>query len=85
MVFHHFITVILILFSIGYNFVPIGIMVMFVHDSSDAARAMGRVMSESKYSVSHLTLSKVVDFVYLGTWAYMRTIVLPFCLIVSMY
>ena len=51
LIFHHSVTIILILFSIGYNFVPIGIMMMFVHDSSDAVRAIGRVISESKYAI----------------------------------
>lgn len=60
-------------------------MVMFVHDSSDAVRAINRVLTDSKYSVEYLKVSKVMHYSYISIWAYMRVLVLPFCLIVSMY
>jgi len=83
--FHHFVATILILFSIGYNFVPIGTMVMFIHDSSDAFRALARVITESKYAIKRLALSKILDSIYFIVWGYMRILILPVCLIDSMY
>jgi ceramide synthetase len=85
LMFHHFIATILILFSTCYNFVPIGTMVMFIHDFSDAFRALARVISESRWAIERIPLGRAVDWVHLIIWSYMRIIVFPFCLIVSMY
>lgn len=85
LMFHHFVATILIIFSISYNLVPIGTMVMFVHDSSDAVRGLARVVSECKYAIEWMRLSKFLDTLYFVVWGYMRILVLPLCLINSMY
>lgn len=84
LLFHHIVTVILIIFSTFYNYLPTGILTMFVHDSSDAVRAIGVVLSDSKYAISHLEISKAVNLIYLVLWSYMRILVFPFCIIASM-
>jgi hypothetical protein len=57
---------------------------MFVHDSSDAVRAIGVVLSDSIYAISHLEIAKAVNLIYLVLWTYMRILVFPFCIITSM-
>jgi hypothetical protein len=83
--FHHFVTILLIAFSLSYNLVPIGIAVLFVHDSSDFLRGFSRTIGDSWACVLYPRLTDCVNYLYLARWVYARLLVLPFCLIESMY
>jgi hypothetical protein len=83
--YHHFVAILLIAFSLFYNFVPIGITVLFVHDSSDFIRGFSRTVGDSWASILYPRFALGVNITYLASFVYMRLAVLPFCLIESMH
>jgi hypothetical protein len=85
MLFHHINAFILIIFSLFYNFLPIGAMVFFVHDLSDSFRAFSRAIGDSKLCILYPWFSDLWNISFLLVWIYLRVIMLSFCLIDSMY
>lgn len=83
--FHHFVTILLIAFSLFYNFVPIGIAVLFVHDCSDFLRGFSRTIGDSYICIHWPTFANWFNWSYVAVFVYLRLLVLPFCLIDSMY
>jgi hypothetical protein len=62
---------------------PIGIMILFVHDFSDSIRAMARIWVMSKFQINNHKISIIVDAVNIAVWSYMRIIVFPLCLLIN--
>lgn len=80
---HHFIAFTLILFSVLTNLLPVGVVILFLHDVCDATSDVIRVLVETKFR------NKVADmFLFLLAvinWAYMRLYVFPVYCIWSLY
>jgi hypothetical protein len=83
--FHHFVTILLIAFSLSYNLMPIGITILFVHDSSDILRGFSCTLGDSWACVLYPWATNSVNYLYLALWVYARLLVLPFCLLESFY
>lgn len=62
---------------------PIGIMVLYIHDFSDAFRAINRILVISKYQVRYHFTSTVMDIISIGVWIYMRMMIYPVVLLVN--
>lgn len=85
MVFHHFVTTSLILISLHFNYIPIGITVFFVHDFSDMWRGFSRAFGESKFCIIYPRFGIIINHIYLLAWVVMRILIFPYCLINSIY
>ncbi len=73
----------LILFSMLTNEITVGTVILFLHNFSDIAGAFVRAMVDTKYN--NIYLIALYWFGAVISWSYMRTIVLPFCAIRSVY
>ena len=52
---HHFVAATLILFSMMYNEITAGTMILIIHDASDTLMAFGRAFVETKYESKLMT------------------------------
>jgi hypothetical protein len=78
------VTILLIAFSLLYNYVPVGLTIFLVHDASDWLRGFSYVMGDSRACILHPRLALLTNVAHLVVFGYMRLGVLPFCLIESM-
>jgi hypothetical protein len=65
------------------NIMPMGIMVLYVHDFSDAFRALCRIWVLSKYQVAYHHTSTLIEIFSIGVWIYMRMVIYPIVLLVN--
>lgn len=80
---HHFVAVILILFSLLSNQITTGIVILIIHDASDIFSSLGRGYMETKFT-NPIGLA-IGFFAILISWVYLRTIVYPFCVVKEVY
>lgn len=80
----HCVAILLIAFSLLYNFVPIGLTVLLVHDVSDGLRGFSYAIGGSRACIRYPRLALLANVGHLILFGYMRLGVLPFCLIESM-
>jgi len=75
--FHHGISVFLIFYSFMSNTVPVGILILFVHDPGDVMLDFNRVINDW-----NPRLSELLDFTYVAfvlSWIFLRLGVFPLC------
>ena len=80
---HHFVAVILILFSLLSNQITAGIVILIIHDASDIFSSLGRGYMETKFTN---TIGLMIGFfAILISSLYLRTIVYPFWVVREIY
>jgi hypothetical protein len=67
------------------NILPVAISILFLHDLSDALRAVARVWILSKWESSYHKTSVVLDVGAFVAWVYLRVLAFPGCCINSFY
>jgi ceramide synthetase len=77
MMFHHIVTVFLFGGSFMINFVPIGAVVAFLHDTADFICAVLKISAETEYD----NMTKVSFVVLMTTWVYTRLLVFPYLIL----
>lgn len=80
---HHFIAFTLILFSLLTNLLPVGVVILFLHDICDATSDMIRIVVETKFR--NIFMQVFLYFLAVGNWVYMRLYVFPVLGIWSLY
>ena len=74
MFLHHLVTVALIFCSYITNFIPVGSLVMFIHDQADVPICFVRCIIDLK----NLIVLKIIGYLFImGIWLYTRLIVYP--------
>ncbi|KAK3108214.1 hypothetical protein FSP39_003331 [Pinctada imbricata] len=74
MVVHHFVTLMLMFFSYGLNFIRVGTLVLVVHDASDFWMAAAKMAKYSK----HQSTCEGCFVMFVITWIISRLIIYPF-------
>ena len=74
MFLHHFVTVALIFCSYITNFLPVGSLVLFIHDQAEVPICFERCIIDLK----NLIVLKIIGYLFImGIWIYTRLIVYP--------
>lgn len=81
---HHVVTCTLLVFA-TMNILPVAISILFLHDLSDALRALARLWVLSKWETRFHCASVGLDVVGLAGWVYLRVLAFPGCCINSFY
>jgi len=76
MLLHHIVALALVINSFLTNIMPIGAMIMLLHDLSDIFTSLMRLIGETQYYTMHV--AKVFYFCMIGTWFYCRLLILPY-------
>ena len=76
MEFSEFIAETLIVFSLLSNLLPVGVVILFLHDCCDATADMVRIYVETKFRTT--VVSVFLFILSAGNWFYMRLYVFPF-------
>ena len=63
--YHHCVTLLLIAFSLLYNFVSIGLAILLVHDGSDWLRGFAYVIGGSRACIIYPRMALMVNVGYL--------------------
>ena len=84
---HHVVAVALICLSLMVNEIIIGIMILIVHDVSDASLSSGRFFVEANFSpkIKNSFTEAAVAIEVVCSWVFFRIYVYPCCLISSIY
>lgn len=77
MMIHHVVTILLIVFSYGANFVRVGSLVLLVHDGSDIFMELAKLFNYAKYQ----TLCDVTFVCFAISFLVCRLIIFPFRII----
>ena len=80
---HHFIAETLIVFSVMSNLLPVGIVILFLHDCCDMTADMVRIYVETKFRKT--SISVLLFILGAGNWFYMRLIVFPLYPLKALY
>ena len=80
---HHFIAFTLIIFGLLSNLLPVGVVILFLHDCCDATADVARVWVQTKFR--NKIADAVLWLIAVINWAYMRLYVFPLYPIWSMY
>lgn len=71
----------LVLVTLHFNYIHVGITVFFVHDFSDMWRGFSRAFGESKFCIVYPRFGVIFNHIYLLAWIVMRILIFPYCLI----
>ena len=80
---HHFIAETLIVFSVMSNLLPVGIVILFLHDCCDMTADMVRIYVETKFRKT--SISVLLFILGAGNWFYMRLVVFPLYPLKALY
>ena len=70
---HHFLTIILVLFSYNTNYIPFGAAVMLVHDVTDTAVSIFKITVD----ITHTWFQAFTYFIMFISWIYLRLYIFP--------
>ena len=76
MLLHHIVALALVVCSYLTNILPVGALVMVVHDHCDIWTSFMRMVGETQYYTTHA--AKVFYALMIITWVYCRMIILPY-------
>lgn len=82
-VLHHGLTIFLIVYSYVVNFINMGMIILILHDSSDAVLSFSRGYGYLSFKNSNVSTMIYVPAIFL--WVYTRLYVLPFYGILPTY
>lgn len=80
-IFHHILTLVLILFSYSINFLPIGAVIMFVHDLPDIFVSIFKLTQD----LIPMQIQFIINSSVILSWIYFRLYVFPMHLIKVYY
>ena len=83
MFLHHIVTLMLVLFSYSTNFLPIGAVIMLIHDASDILLGVFRLIIESSPRLTNTGLLAYI--VCVSGWIYFRIYFLAYWCIRLLY